>query len=76
MEVEKLLKKADKKLKESNQNDPAYYFMVFIPMMALLGLSIFLVFRHDNPTIIDIVPLIIAAIYWTWLFHKYNFGLS
>ena len=57
--IEKLLKKADKKLKESNQNDPAYYFMVF---------------RHDNPTIIDIVPLIIAAIYWTWLFHKYNFG--
>ena len=68
-----IIDKADKKLKESDGSDSTFYSMVWIPTMTLMSISIFLVFRHDNPTFIDTVPLIIGAIYWTYMFHKYGF---
>tara|TARA_B100001559_G_C16443734_1_gene595737 strand:+ start:255 stop:560 length:306 start_codon:yes stop_codon:yes gene_type:complete len=70
---ENIIDKADKKLKESGGDDSTFYFMVWIPAMALMGISIFLLFQQDNPTIKIYIPAIIGGIYWTYMFNKYNF---
>jgi uncharacterized membrane protein YvbJ len=62
-------------IKEKNKMNSTYWLIIWIPSIALMLFSIFMMFfsaiNSYSVSFIIFIPAIIGAIYWTYMYNKY-----